>query len=140
MKYWDSSALVPLLLQETLTSRSQQLANEDPEILTWWGTRIECRSALYRLVHGGRLPLAIAAQSEERLKGLSDRWLEIEPTEVVREVAERFLRVHQLRAADSLHLAAAMNGAHFRPAALPFVCYDSRLSAAATKEGFSVLS
>jgi hypothetical protein len=55
-------------------------------------------------------------------------------------VAQRLLRVHPLRAADSLQLAAALAIAGDDPAELGFVCLDQRLVEAARKEGLDVLA
>jgi hypothetical protein len=46
------------------------------------------------------------------------------------------LRVHPLRAADALQLAAAFIAAERRPSSLEVVTLDDRLAAAARKEGF----
>ena len=63
----------------------------------------------------------------------------IRPTERVRRAAARLLRVHPLRAADALQLAAAIVGSEDRPETLPFVTLDDRLADAATREGFRVI-
>jgi predicted nucleic acid-binding protein len=44
-----------------------------------------------------------------------------------------------LRAADALHLAAALVACEERPHLLPFVTLDGRLEDAARREGFTVL-
>ena len=49
MKFWDSSAIVPLLIAEASTRHLLVLAAEDPAMLVWWGSEIECASALARL-------------------------------------------------------------------------------------------
>jgi len=54
----------------------------------------------------------------------------------VREQAQRALRLHPPRAADSLQLAAALVAATHQPGALPFVCLDERLDDAAVRERF----
>jgi uncharacterized protein with PIN domain len=48
VKFWDSSALVPLLVAEPATPAILALHAEDPEIVTWWATAVECTSALVR--------------------------------------------------------------------------------------------
>jgi len=48
------------------------------------------------------------------------------------------LRVHPLRAGDSLQLAAAIIAAEHEPATLEFVSLDERLNEAASREGFRV--
>ncbi len=75
----------------------------------------------------------------ERLGRLQTDWQEIAPTDDVRLTAQRFLRVHPLRSADALQLAAAIVAAEGSPQTLEFVSLDARLRAAAQREGFSVL-
>ena len=139
MKFWDASAIVPLLVAETTTRALQALARRDPDILAWWGSQVECASALARLERASLLDLKGAALAFDRLKQLAEGWHEIEPSEVVRENAVRFLRVHPLRAADALQLAAAFLAAERRPSSLEIVTLDDRLADAARKEGFELI-
>lgn len=73
------------------------------------------------------------------LRALADAWQEILPAEPIRTTAERLLRVHPLRAADSLQLAAAIIAAEREPTTLEFVSLDDRLGEAASREGFRVV-
>jgi predicted nucleic acid-binding protein len=139
VKFWDASALVPLLVAEPLTRRLQALAVRDPDMLAWWGSAVECASALARLERAGQLDARGAALAFDRLKQFAEGWHEIEPSEVLRENAVRFLRVHALRAADALQLAAAFIAAERRPASLDLVTLDDRLADAARKEGFPLI-
>ena len=136
MKFWDASAIVPLLVAESTTRSLQALANQDSDLLVWWGSQVECASALARLERGALLDVKGAASAFDRLKQLANGWHEIEPSETVRENALRFLRVHPLRAADALQLAAAFLAAERRPSTLEVVTLDERLADAARKEGF----
>ena len=136
MKFWDASAIVPLIVAEAMSDRTLALADRDPEMLVWWGTEVECASAVTRRERAGGIDADSTRLAFERLDYLADRWLEIEPSEILRETARRFLRVHRLRAADALQLAAAFVGADRRPAYLEFVTFDERLAEAARKEGF----
>jgi predicted nucleic acid-binding protein len=139
MKFWDASAIVPLLMIEASTRRVQALAVADPAMLVWWGTEVECACAIARLERDGGLDEPAVAQAFERLNQLAAGWHEIDPSDAVREAAVRFLRVHPLRAADSLQLAAAFVAAERRPASLEMITLDDRLSAAARKEGFVLI-
>jgi hypothetical protein len=76
--------------------------------------------------------------AEERLRQLESGWIEIEASQQVRLRAQRLLRVHPLRAADALQLAAALVACSQEPVALPFLSADHRLREAAAKEGFPV--
>jgi hypothetical protein len=137
--FWDASAIVPLLVAEPTTRRLQLLAGRDPEILVWWGTEVECVSALARLERAAALDMKGIALASNRLIQLANSWHEIEPSEIVRENAVRFLRVHPLRAADALQLAAAFLASEHRPASLQVVTLDDRLAEAARKEGFALV-
>jgi uncharacterized protein len=139
MKFWDASAIVPLLVTEASTKYLQVLAAKDPDILVWWGTEVECASAIARLERDGDLDDATVIRAFERLKQVAGGWHEVDPTDAVREAAVRFLRVHPLRAADSVQLAAAFVAAERRPASLELITLDERLAVAARKEGFAVL-
>ena len=66
-------------------------------------------------------------------------WLEIRPLERVRRRALRLLRVHALRGADAVQLAAALMASAEEPATLDIVSSDARLSIAAQREGFLVV-
>jgi uncharacterized protein len=136
MKFWDASAIVPLLMAETSTKQVQAIAIRDPSMLVWWGAEEECASAIARLERDDSLDEAGVAQAFTTLKQLAAGWHEIEPSDAVREAAVRFLRVHPLRAVDALQLAAAFVAAERRPASLEMITLDDRLAAAARKEGF----
>lgn len=138
MKFWDSSAIVPLCVEETATDRALALVNEDPEVAIWWATPVECASAVARLEREAALTPAEAAEAFHRLDLLARSWFEIEPHDELREVARRLLRVHPLRAAGALQLAAAYLAAERRPPTLEVVTLDERLRQAALKEGFRV--
>ncbi|MEO6066563.1 MAG: type II toxin-antitoxin system VapC family toxin [Gemmatimonadales bacterium] len=138
MRYWDSSVLVPLIVEQEESPRASALLAEEDHVVTWWGTRLECWGALCRLEREGRMDGATFKAGAERLQLLAARWSTIGPSEDLRRHAERLLRIHPLRAADALQLAAchiAGEGSSGRPA---FLSFDRRLSAIAEREGFEV--
>ena len=137
MKFWDSSAVVPLLVPESMSRPVQQLYEADPVMFAWWATEIERTSAIARRQRLGQLREDVVTEGLARLSALRAGWHEVEPGEVVRESAKRLLRVHDLRTADALQLAAAFFVAEARPSTLEFVSLDDRLLAAARREGFS---
>ena len=108
-------------------------------MLSWWGTDVECASALARLEREGGLDPSDVRRALRRLSELRRAWYEVLPCDAIRETAIRLLRVHNLRAADALQLAAAVVASAGRPSALGFVCLDTRLTQAAEREGFSML-
>lgn len=139
MKFWDASAIIPLLVDEAATDFVTGLVERDPHMTVWWSTRVECVSALARLERERRLDRERADLVYARLATLAAVWLEIEPSEIVRESAVRFLRVHPLRAADALQLGAAFIAAERRPPSLELVTFDARLADVARKEGFALI-
>ena len=115
MKFWDSSALVPLVVEEPATSMVVELYGDDPLMLVWWGADVECASALARLERKHSLPADLLTRALPRLRSLKSAWQEIQPSEPLRETAIRLLRVHNLRAGDALQLAAAIVASEHRP-------------------------
>lgn len=139
MRFWDTSAIVPLCLDEEFTAAARELATEDPALVVWWATRTEALSALARRRREGVFTRAQAGSVSRRLELLSRSWSEVSPSDALRERAERLLAVHALRAADAFQLAAALLWARERPRAHDLVALDDRLRDAAASEGFRVL-
>jgi hypothetical protein len=138
MRYWDASALVSLLVEEAATRAREDLIEQNSQILTWWGSKVECASALNRLRRQGTLDEAGLQKGLRVLDELAGAWTDVVPTSTVRERAMRLLRVHPLRAADALQLAAALTSAADDPSRLEMVCGDTRLADAARKEGLTL--
>ncbi len=138
MRFWDSSALVPLVVTEPQSATVDALLAQDPETAVWWASRVECASALGRLERSSGINEA-TAHAYRRLGQLSDDWVEIPPSERLRDLAVRSVRIHDLRAGDALQLAAALVASEERPATLDLVTLDDRLALAARREGFQVL-
>jgi uncharacterized protein len=138
MKYWHSSALVPLLLDEKETVSVKQLYDDDPAQTVWCLTDVEIGAAVSRRVREG-LSESTAGRVAADWGVLARRWRPITSLDTVASRALRLVRTHPLRAADALQLAAALIACGERPEALPFVCLDDRLRDAARREGFPVL-
>ena len=139
MKYWDSSAVVSLLVVEGHSAGRISLLGQDPSIVCWWGSQVECASALNRLHREGVLDALELNERLVQLRSFAATWTEVAPRERVRARALRLLRVHPLRGADAMQLAAALVASKEDPSTLDFVCSDARLSQAASREGFSVV-
>ncbi len=139
MRFWDSSALLGLVIQEKESHKLDLLSQSDPDISVWWGTRVEGASAVSRLEREGKLESKEVEQSLHELIEMIQAGNEIQPSETIRTNAVRILRMHPIRAADALQLAAAFQASEGHPPSLEFVCLDARLSLAAAKEGFQVL-
>ncbi len=138
MKFWDSSAVVPLLVRQAASARVDEWFEADTRIALWTLTPVEITSALWRLVRDGAVREADAQAAELRAQQLADASHTVTDVDSVKAIARRVLRVHALRAGDALQLAAAMVWAGGRPAGRTLVTLDDRLAASARREGFEV--
>lgn len=141
MRFWDSSAIVPLGCAEPLSARCRRWLRRDPVMLVWALAATEVVSALSRKRREQGLDARADRTARRRLKKLESAWNEVVQLDGVRSRARELLGTHDLRAADALHLAAALLARERQTgAAFEFVTFDRRLTAAAAREGFSVLS
>ena len=139
MIFWDTSALVPLLVQEGNTTRVEDVVRRDGDLLVWWGTAVEIHSALARREREGGLSAQDGDAARRTLADLIGTWSEILASDPVRDNASRLLRCHPLRAADALQLGAALVWADGKPGGRAFFTFDERLAGAARREGFAAL-
>lgn len=140
MRFWDSSAIVPLILDEPVSERVLRFHQTDNAVIVWWGTFVECASAIARRERDQSLALTGANDANARLRKLQQTWHEVTPSAKVRPLALRLLRTHALRTLDAFQLAAALIAAQEEPSSLEIVCLDERLTAAAQREGFTVVA
>ena len=138
MRFWDSSALVPLCVRETPTDRLRELARETGPFVVWWATPVECASGLARRVRDNTIPDRARETALDMLGEIMAAAVVIAPTAELRNRAKRLVRIHPLRAADALQLAAALVWAEDRPRHRDLVTLDARLAEAARQEGFAV--
>ncbi len=136
MRFWDSSAVVPLVTKEESSARAQRFLKRDPDIVVWALTPVEVRSTLQRKRRRGELSADELRESLKRLDLLSKAWDEVRDLDRVVARSFRVLDLHDLRAADSLQLAAALVLTGNNPQWVPFVCLDQKLFVAAEREGF----
>ena len=136
MRFWDTSALVPLCVDEPESGAVKALLQDDPSMVVWWGSVIECWSALARRRREGMLQNADEEAARTFLHTLQESWIEVLPGEDVRARAGRLLRLHPIRSADAIQLAAALVWAG-DPTSGEIVVYDRRLREAARLEGLS---
>lgn len=138
MRFWDASALVPLVVQDEGSAVLEKLYGDGIGIWVWWITPVEIASSIARRERGEEIPAQTATQAYGTLARMGATWHEVLPGEALRESAKRLLRLHSLRAADSLQLASALALAASEPERLEFVCCDRRLADAAARQGFTV--
>ena len=137
--FWDSSALVPLVVREARSVEMASILESDAEVTLWWAASIECVSAIYRRHREAPFPRDQLSEALARLEALYVDADVVPASEDVRRRAARSLAIHPLRSADALQLAALLQWSEDEPAGESFVCLDGRLREAALREGFTVL-
>jgi len=138
VNFWDTSALVALAVDEPHRERALRVLEGDDRMAVWWGAEVEYVAAISRREREGSLSTEEVSEHLLRLHALSQVWYEVQPGRRIKTLAQRLLRVHPLRAADALQLAAALVAADEDPRGLDLVSSDARLSEAAAREGFTV--
>lgn len=138
MIFWDTSAIVPLVVDEVETARMASLLRRDAHLVVFWGTLVEAGSAIARRERDGTFSARDADRARKALRTLSRAWTEVLPGDELRENALRLLARHPLRAADALQLSAALTWARGRPTGHAFATLDARMATAARGEGFDL--
>jgi len=139
LRFWDTSALLPLFVSEAGTRRAERWMASDPVVVVWTLARVEMLSALARRRREEPGSAPVLATARRLMLGAWNEWSEVTAMEAVCRHAERLVESHPLRAADALHLGAALVAADGVPASLGFVTFDERQAAAAEREGFQLL-
>ncbi len=140
MRYWDASALVPLIVAESDSERVRGWLADDDHVVTWVWTRTEVTSAIERRTREELLSRRQRRELLDRLGTLADGWDEVTDVLAVRSRAEALLARHSLRAADAGQLGAALLVQEQLAGPLTFVCRDQRLLTAADVEGLRLLA
>jgi predicted nucleic acid-binding protein len=140
VKFWDTSALVPLLVDEETTTEVRQLFVRDPDVVIWLLTSVELLSAIGRLGRraAGIDDLVPALRSEA--VELVSRCVVVSEVDGVRRRAERLVGVHPIAAADAMQIGAALVACEDRPERLEIVTLDAQLARCAQLEGFRVIA
>jgi predicted nucleic acid-binding protein len=139
VRFWDTSALVPLIVNEPGTELVMAWLEEDPVVVIWGLTRVELASAIERRAREGRLDRTARTSALRRAERLANDAHEVLDVSAVRVRALPLLARHAIRAADSAQLGAALLVADPDPASVLMVVLDRRLAAAAEREGMGVL-
>ncbi len=139
MRFWDSSAIVPLIIAQAASRQADAWFVQDSEIALWTLTSVELSSALRRLVREGALGEREANGAESRADELIKTCHVVVNVETVKAQARRLLRLHSLRAADAMQLGAALEWAGGRAMDRLLHTFDAQLARAAGREGFQVI-
>jgi predicted nucleic acid-binding protein len=133
--FWDTSALVPLCVRQSITPRVVELYRSYTAVV-WWTTPVEIASALARLMRMKQLTSDEWLKSQRLAADLAEAWSVIQPSDSLRTRATQLVDRYDLRSADALQLAAALNWCEDAPQGQVFLAADQRLREAAVLSGF----
>lgn len=133
--YFDTSAVIPLIIDEPTSSTCERLWNEAARIVSVRLMYAEARAALAMAQRMGRLTSLELATAVELLDGFINEIDSVEVTELLVRGAGAMAEQHALRGYDAVHLAAAQAVADQDTV---FVSGDRQLTAAAARLGLTV--
>ena len=133
--YFDTSALVPLIIDEPSTDRCNRLWNEASRVVSVRMLYPEARAALARAQRMGRMTSAQLNAAVIELDAVTAEIDHLEVTAQLARSAGELAQAFGLRGYDAVHLAAATAIAD---SDFLFVTGDGDLAAAATAAGIAV--
>lgn len=135
--FWDSSALVPLCVHQNATTDAFTL-RKSYDVIVWWSTPVEIAGAISRLVRRRDLDPKFEIEARRMAGNLAASWSVVQPSNGVLNWAMQFITRYDLRAGDSLQLAAAWEWCEGLPSGKTFLTYDQKLRDAALLLGFRI--
>jgi predicted nucleic acid-binding protein len=135
LAFWDASALVRLCVRQSTSPQAIALY-KSYEAVVWWATPIEIASALARLVRMKQIAPSDWTKARQLAAALADAWFVIQPSGALKARATQLVDRHELRTADALQLAAALEWCEDIPRDRIFLTCDKRLRDAAALSGF----
>lgn len=133
--YFDTSSVIPLLVDEVASERCERLWDEAARAVSSRLLYPEARAALAQAARTGRLSRAEHRAAVAELDALVAEFDVVELTAEVAYSAGELAEQHALRGYDAVHLAAALTLAEDD---LVFVTGDVQLVAAARGAGLAV--
>ena len=135
MRFWDTSAIVPLVTKEEQTPRMQQVIAADGNVAVSFITPVELTSTIWR--RGRRwYDQPSFRRSLFKIAEIEANWMMIDEHEPIIKSARQLITKYVLRSGDAIQLAAALLLAGDHPEDLPFISLDQDLARAARDEGF----
>ena len=133
--FWDSCALIPLFANQVSTPQASLWLNSF-EVVVWWATPVEIASGLAKLLRQRQFDSVQWGRALKSTSQLAETWSVIPPSTAIRARAIELVKRYDLRAGDSLQLAAALEWSEGEPSSHRFLTFDIRLREAAMLTGF----
>lgn len=126
---------MPLCVHQSTTANAIAFYKSHA-VVVWWATPVEIASALARLVRMRQLDSTDCARARKLARNLASSWSMIQPSDSLRARATELVERYDLRAADALQLAAALEWCEGAPQDRVFLTADQKLREAALLSGF----
>jgi uncharacterized protein len=133
--YFDTSALIPLIIEEPSTSVCLRLWNDASRVASVRLLYAEACAALAKAHRIGRLTAMQLDEAIDALDEISAQLDHVEVTDELVRTAGALARTHGLRGYDAVHLAAGLN---LSDDDVVFVTGDIDLATAANRSGIAV--
>jgi uncharacterized protein len=133
--YFDTSAIIPLIINEPSSDRCNRVWDESSRVVSVRLLYPEARAALAKAERMGRLSAAKRVAAIVELETIIAQVDHIEVTEAFAHRAGELAQAHGLRGCDAVHLAAASAVAD---SDVVLVTGDSDLAKAANSIGIAV--
>lgn len=133
--YFDTSSVVPLVINEASTGLCNRIWNESSRVVCTRLLYPEARAALAKAARMGRIDQVQHRSAVVELDSIVTEIDHVELTAEVAQAAGELAEAHRLRGHDAVHLAAATTVAG---SDLVLVTGDSNLVAAAVSIGLAV--
>ena len=109
-------------------------------MVVWWATPVEIASALRRLVRMKQITPDDWVISRRLALDLAESWRIVQPSNSLRKHAAQLVERYDLKAADAMQLAAALDWCENSPHGEVFLTADQKLRQAAVLNGFDATS
>lgn len=136
MNFWDTSALLPLVIHESTSELVLEIFGRSQPLCIWTLTVVEATAAICRLHRAGSLTAEKRDAAIAHLEKIIKSCVTVKNLELVKARAKRLLKIHPLKSADALQLAAALVSCQDQPQSHHFITFDKRLKESAGLEGF----
>lgn len=120
--FWDTSAIVTLCRHQDTSQEMRPIARRSSASPPSGARRRSAERAQPRLVHDGKMTARGLKQAATRLEVHHVSWIEVLPSDRVREITGTLPEHYGLRALDSFQLAAAHVWCKEQPRGRLFVC------------------
>lgn len=137
--YLDTSALLKLYVEEDDSDFVEGAVQDAETTVTSIMTYVETRAAFSRRRRDGSLTLADYHRVVREFEREWERYFVIPVTDSLIKSAGKLAETHGLRGYDALHLASADYFREKTNEPVIFGCWDSRLEAAARRQGLQLL-